>query len=243
VEVMATGTNGGAQEHVLSLATRLNPTRYDVRVISLSHGSSVRRLQKAGIEASVIDEPDDRLAVLALAEELGAFEPEVVHNHMFRAEVVGTKAALHLGERGCRRPAVISPVHSSRVRCIEDREALRQLTPLMDRLIVVSKAIELNAKGTKIDLDSSGAVVTAPSVQLGGADAVEPVQLGQTRTVAETTFIGAAEAAASALYTAATLPANPALSPLGPGFSALLAAFTAFLAELPTFNSTVTKTK
>ena len=143
VEVMATGTNGGAQEHVLSLATRLNPTRYDVRVISLSHGSSVRRLQKAGIEASVIDEPDDRLAVLALAEELGAFEPEVVHNHMFRAEVVGTKAALHLGERGCRRPAVISTVHSSRVRCIEDREALRQLTPLMDRLIVVSKAIEL----------------------------------------------------------------------------------------------------
>ena len=142
VEVMATGTNGGAQEHVFSLASRLNPARYDVRVISLSHGSSVRRLQKAGIEASVIDEPDDRLAVLALAEELGAFEPEVVHNHMFRAEVVGTKAALHLGEKGCRRPAVISTVHSSRVRCLEDRETLRQLTPLMDRLIVVSKAIE-----------------------------------------------------------------------------------------------------
>ncbi len=117
VEVMATGTNGGAQEHVFSLASRLNPARYDVRVISLSHGSSVRRLQKAGIEASVIDEPDDRLAVLALAEELGAFEPEIVHNHMFRAEVVGTKAALHLGEKGCRRPAVISTVHSSRVRC------------------------------------------------------------------------------------------------------------------------------
>jgi glycosyltransferase involved in cell wall biosynthesis len=142
VEVMATGTNGGAQEHVFSLATRLNPARYDVRVVSLSHGSSVRRLQKAGIEASVIDEPDDRLAVLALAKELSAFEPEVVHNHMYRAEVVGTKAALHLGEEGCRRPAVISTVHSSRIRCVEDRETLRQLTPLMDRLIVVSKAIE-----------------------------------------------------------------------------------------------------
>ena len=142
VEVMATGTNGGAQEHVFSLATRLNPARYDVRVISLSHGSSVRRLQKAGIEATVIDEPDDRLAVLALAKELAAFEPEVVHNHMYRAEVVGTKAALHLGEDGCRRPAVVSTIHSSRVRCVEDRETLRQLTPLMDRLIVVSKAIE-----------------------------------------------------------------------------------------------------
>jgi glycosyltransferase involved in cell wall biosynthesis len=142
VEVMATGSNGGAQEHVFSLASRLNLARYDVRVVSLSHGSSVRRLQKAGIEALVIDEPDDRLAVLALAEELSAFEPEIVHNHMYRAEVVGTKAALQLGEKGCRRPAVISTVHSSRVRCVEDRETLRQLTPLMDRLIVVSRAIE-----------------------------------------------------------------------------------------------------
>jgi glycosyltransferase involved in cell wall biosynthesis len=142
VEIMATGTNGGAQEHVFALASRLCSDRYDVRVISLSHGSSVRRMQKAGIETSVIDEPDDRLAVRALAEELAAFEPEVVHNHMYRAEVVGTLAALHLGENGCRRPAVISTVHSSRVRCVDDREKLRQLTPLMDRLIVVSRAIE-----------------------------------------------------------------------------------------------------
>jgi glycosyltransferase involved in cell wall biosynthesis len=142
VEVLATGTNGGAQEHVFSLVTRLDPARYDVRVVSLSHGSSVRRLEKAGIEVSVIDEPDDRVAVEALAQMLAPLEPEVVHNHMYRAEVVGTKAALHLGEMGCRRPAVISTVHSSRVRCADDRQTLRTLTPLMDRLIVVSRAIE-----------------------------------------------------------------------------------------------------
>ncbi len=141
-QVMATGTNGGAQEHVYSLVTRLNPEAYDVRVISLTHGSSVRRLQKAGIDVTVIDEPDDRLAVAAVAESLGSFHPEVIHNHMYRAEVVGTRAALLLGERGCQRPAVISTVHSSRIRCVDDREQLRQLTPLIDRLIVVSKAIE-----------------------------------------------------------------------------------------------------
>ena len=161
VEIMATGTNGGAQEHVFALASRLCSDRYDVRVISLSHGSSVRRMQKAGIETSVIDEPDDRLAVRALAEELAAFEPEVVHNHMYRAEVVGTLAALHLGENGCRRPAVISTVHSSRVRCVDDREKLRQLTPLMDRLIVVSRAIERKIaeegrKGAPISLIYNG---------------------------------------------------------------------------------------
>ena len=142
VEVMATGTNGGAQEHVYSLVTRMDTDRYDVRVVSLSHGSSIRRLEKAGIAVDVIDEPDDHLAVQALAELLAPLEPEVVHNHMFRAEVVGTKAALLLGEQGCRRPAVVSTVHSSRIRCVDDRQALRQLTPLMDRLIVVSKAIE-----------------------------------------------------------------------------------------------------
>jgi glycosyltransferase involved in cell wall biosynthesis len=61
---------------------------------------------------------------------------------MYRAEVVGTKAALVLGEKGCKRPAIISTVHSSRIRCAEDRKNLNQLTPLMDRLIVVSRAIE-----------------------------------------------------------------------------------------------------
>jgi glycosyltransferase involved in cell wall biosynthesis len=142
VEVMATGTNGGAQEHVYSLVTRMDRDRYDVRVVSLSHGSSVRRLEKAGIEVSVIDEPDDRVAVRALADLLAPLEPEIVHNHMFRAEVVGTRAALLLGEKGCKRPAVVSTVHSSRIRCVDDRVALRQLTPLMDRLIVVSKAIQ-----------------------------------------------------------------------------------------------------
>jgi glycosyltransferase involved in cell wall biosynthesis len=142
LEVMATGTNGGAQEHVYSLVTRLNPECYEVRVVSLSHGSSVRRLQRAGIDVTVIDEPDDRQAVRDLADSMASFAPEIIHNHMYRAEVVGTRAALVLGEKGCKRPAVISTVHSSRIRCVDDRQTIRQLTPLMDRLIVVSRAIE-----------------------------------------------------------------------------------------------------
>jgi glycosyltransferase involved in cell wall biosynthesis len=142
VEIMATGTNGGAQEHVYSLVSRLNPACYEVKVVSLSHGSSVRRLQRAGVDVTVIDEPDDGLAVRALAEAMAPFQPEVFHNHMYRAEVIGTRAALMLGEQGARRPAVLGTVHSSRIRCSEDRRTLRQLTPLMDRLIVVSKAIE-----------------------------------------------------------------------------------------------------
>ena len=80
VEVIATGTNGGAQEHVFGLLTRIDPTRYDVHVVSLSHGSSVRTLERHGIAVTVIDEPDDAIATGALAALLGDLRPEVVHS-------------------------------------------------------------------------------------------------------------------------------------------------------------------
>ena len=142
VQVMATGTNGGAQEHVFNLVSRLDPDFYDVSVVSLSPGSAVRKLQRAGVEVTVIDEPDDVIATATLAAHLGDVRPDVIHNHMFRAEVVGTKAAVALASAGHRRPWVVSTVHSSRVRSCEDQELLRQLTPSMDRLVVVSRAIE-----------------------------------------------------------------------------------------------------
>ena len=56
VEVLATGTGGGAQEHLLSLVTRLDQTRYDVSVVALSAGVTVRKLQKAEIPVLVIDD-------------------------------------------------------------------------------------------------------------------------------------------------------------------------------------------
>ena len=57
MEVLATGTNGGAQEHLFALVTRMDPARYDVSVVALSAGSAVRKLQRAGVAVLVIDEP------------------------------------------------------------------------------------------------------------------------------------------------------------------------------------------
>jgi glycosyltransferase involved in cell wall biosynthesis len=142
VEILATGTNGGAQEHVFSLMTRLDASRYDASVVSLSSGSAVRKLQKAGFSVLVIDEPDNAIAVGALTAHLADVRPDVVHTHMYRADVVGTKAAIALGNAGHRRPYIVSTVHSSRVRSASDRGTLRALTPEMDQLIAVSKAIE-----------------------------------------------------------------------------------------------------
>ena len=142
VEVLATGSNGGAQEHLLSLVTRIDPLRYDVSVVSLSAGSAVRKLQKAGVPVLVLEDPDDTIAVGALAAHLAEVRADVVHAHMYRAETVATRAIIALGEAGQRRPYLVATIHSSRIRSLDDQRHLRELTPHMDRLIAVSKAIE-----------------------------------------------------------------------------------------------------
>ena len=70
VEVLATGTNGGAQEHLYNLVSRMDRERYDVSVVSLSPGSAVRKLERLGIPVTVIDEPDDAIATGILAAHL-----------------------------------------------------------------------------------------------------------------------------------------------------------------------------
>jgi glycosyltransferase involved in cell wall biosynthesis len=142
VEILATGTNGGAQEHAFSLMSRLDKSRYEVSAVSLTPGSAVRKLQREGFSVLVIDEADDAIAVGALTAHLADIRPDVIHTHMYRADIVGTKAAIALGNAGHRRPYIVSTVHSSRVRSASDRGTIRALTPEMDQLIAVSKAIE-----------------------------------------------------------------------------------------------------
>jgi glycosyltransferase involved in cell wall biosynthesis len=142
VEILATGTNGGAQEHVFNLVSRLDRSFYDVSIVSLSNGSAVRKLQKAGFDVTVIESSDDAIATATLAAHLADARADVIHNHMFRAEVVGTKAAIALRDAGHRRPWVMSTVHSSRVRSLDDQAELRRLGRGIDHLIVVSEAID-----------------------------------------------------------------------------------------------------
>ena len=141
VELLATGSNGGAQEHVYNLVTRIDRERYDLTVCSLSSGSAVRKLERAGIPVCVIDIPDDDAAVEAVAAHLAAIRADVVHNHMYRAEIIGTRAAWRVAGAGLPRPYVVGTVHSSRVRSDEDRVLIRRLTPKMDHLIAVSSSI------------------------------------------------------------------------------------------------------
>jgi glycosyltransferase involved in cell wall biosynthesis len=136
LQLLATGGNGGAQESYSGLLLRLDRAKYEVRALSLSVGSAVHRLRRLGLAVEIIDEADDAAAVRALAAYLRREEIDLVHSHMFRAEVIGTRAAVAAGT-----PVIISTVHSSRVRSDVDTQLLAGLTPQIDRLIVPSDAI------------------------------------------------------------------------------------------------------
>jgi glycosyltransferase involved in cell wall biosynthesis len=140
VQLVASGTSGGAQEHVASLLRRLDRARHEVRVISLTDGSSVSRWRSLDVEVEVVHGAEADAAA-RVAQRLIEWETQVLHAHMFRAEVVGTRAALLVERQGRARPYVIGHVHSSRVRSEADRALLRALAPSMDRLVAVSRAI------------------------------------------------------------------------------------------------------
>ena len=112
-----------------------------MRALSLSKGSAVHRLHRLGLEVDLIEETDDAAAVRELAAYLRREEIDLLHAHMYRAEVIGTRAALAAGT-----PVLMATVHSSRVRSPQDVATLAALTPAMDRLIVPSAAIEAKVR-------------------------------------------------------------------------------------------------
>ena len=161
VQLLSTGSTGGAQEHVYSLVAGMDRSRYEPSVVSFTDGAAVKRIRAIGVPVTVISEADDGAALKALVALLAAGPPAIIHCHMFRAEVLGARAALALGELGHVRPYLIATVHSSRLRNGQDRELLRLLTPTVDRLVAVSRAIvvKLHAEGrdtTPIELVYNG---------------------------------------------------------------------------------------
>ena len=126
VEVLATGTSGGAQEHVFGLVSRMDPDRFDVSVVSLSSGSAVRKLQRAGVRR-----PRHRRARRRDRGRRTGRAPRRCPARRHPQPHVPRRARRHAGgdrasaRSGHRRPYIVSTVHSSRVRSEEDREMLR----------------------------------------------------------------------------------------------------------------------
>ena len=144
---MATGGGGGAQEHVATLLAHLDRTRFEVRVISLSDGSAVSRWRASGVETEVLSVTDEGQLGHEVAARLADWRTQVVHGHMYLAELVGARAVRTLEVQGLPRPFLVNHIHSSRTRSTDDRERLTDLDPWVDHLIAVSEAIRAKGRG------------------------------------------------------------------------------------------------
>ena len=119
-------------------------------------------------------------------------------------------------------------------------------TPIFDnkRLLIYAKtaAIDIRtAGGVQVLLEQDGnATVKAQTIKLGGPDASEPLELGQTRNTAEDSYLTAAIAAVGELSVACT---SPPLDALAPGFTDLSRAMTKFQNKLDSFLSKVSSTQ
>ncbi len=168
VQLLATGKVGGAQGSVSDLMLRLDPSRFAVEAVSLIDGPAIDRMHALDLPVTVIGERDDRAVVRALAAHLREREVDLLHAHMFRAELLGARAARMAGV-----PVVVATVHSSRVRSTGDIAALAAETAYVDRLVAPSEAIaakirsegrgaaEITVVPNGVDLDRFGAHRTA----------------------------------------------------------------------------------
>lgn len=95
-------------------------------------GPVARRPQREGVPTLILRASDgDGYGdgdVPALTRHLLERRPAVVHNHLYRAEIVGMEAALAAVRMGLPRPYVVGTVHSSRLRSAIDRAILARLT-------------------------------------------------------------------------------------------------------------------
>ena len=107
-----------------------------MEAVALADGRSVRRLRDLGVRVTVIPPQDDESTVRELVAYLRHRQIDLLHAHLFRAELLGARAA-----RAAGTPVVVATAHSSRVRSPADITALAALTPSIDRLIAPSAAI------------------------------------------------------------------------------------------------------
>jgi len=136
LQLLATGGTGGAQESAIAILLHLDQSRFEVEAVCLTEGRTVERLRELSIGVTVIPGRDDRSTVRELVAYLRRREIDILHAHLFRAELLGTRAAQAAGT-----PVVVATAHSSRVRSPADIAALAAVTPSINRLIVPSAAI------------------------------------------------------------------------------------------------------
>lgn len=132
---------GGAEMIVQKLATRIASASYMPTVVSLRSGGEIAdRLRASGIEVIELGSGKNPLAKLyRLYVLLRKRHPDIVHTHLFHADIIGRIAARLAGV-----PIVISSIHNVTVGGMEAvREFLLRATKnLVTAFVPVSRMVE-----------------------------------------------------------------------------------------------------
>jgi glycosyltransferase involved in cell wall biosynthesis len=106
-------TFGGAETQVVRLATEFKARNWDVCVVSMMEPDTwVNQLEREGVAVQTLGMPrglPDPRALLRLRSLIKSFSPDVVHCHMFHANILGRIAKLF-----CGIPALVCTVHNLR---------------------------------------------------------------------------------------------------------------------------------
>ena len=130
---------GGAERGVYELAKRLDGERFDVRVIALQGGEVAEWLGEAGVPAGVLGVRGkwDVLKLRRLAGVLRRERPDVLHTHLFHADLAGRPAAL-----AASVPHVVHTVWTAEGRFRPWQFAYaRLLARACDRIVCVSPSV------------------------------------------------------------------------------------------------------
>jgi glycosyltransferase involved in cell wall biosynthesis len=130
----------GAERTLFELATRLDRERFDVQVAALRGGAMVDRLEGVGIKTTVLG-VRGRWDVLKLLRLVGLFREQkidLVHTHLYHADLVGRLAA---GLAGVKH--LVHTVHTVEGRPMPWRHSMaRFLKDRCDRIVCVSPSVK-----------------------------------------------------------------------------------------------------
>jgi glycosyltransferase involved in cell wall biosynthesis len=129
----------GAERCVYELATRLEKSRFDVRVVALRSGSVADDLRAAGIRVDTLDVRGrcDVAKLVRLVSLLSGPRIDILHTHLFHADLVGKPAAAAAGV-----PHVVNTIHVAEARHRPWQFAWARLSSAYCRkMICVSQAV------------------------------------------------------------------------------------------------------
>ena len=129
----------GAERCVYELATRIDRDRFDVQVAALRGGDVADRLRDAGVKVTVLGLRGkwDLAKAAGLVRLLGRERIDLLHTHLFHADLAGRLAAVAAGT-----PHLVHSVHIAEARYRPWRFAFaRLLAWRCDRIVCVSAGV------------------------------------------------------------------------------------------------------